>query len=67
MGDAEHISSFLLYSSDALCADCLAWKTGLSSERVEAVLLALERDFRVTLTEGNCGRCLRDQRVISVG
>jgi len=64
--DADAVASFLFRSPEAVCLECLAWRTGLPLERVEAVLGPLHRHLRVTMKEGNCTRCLRDRDVLAV-
>ena len=67
MSDAEVISAFLLlHSPDKLCVECIAWMAQLSAARVERVIPALTQDFRFTVGDGNCKRCLRDRQVLSI-
>ena len=64
VGDAEDIAAYLLYSPQGLCIECLAWKTGITQERVHDAVSALRRD--VILVDGNCVRCLRDRAILSL-
>ena len=66
MTDADAISSFLLHSPGTFCVECMAWKTGLTPARVEAAMMETKRDYRLTISDGNCTRCLRDREVASI-
>ena len=66
MGDVDEIVSFLLYYPQGLCVECIAWKTEVAVERVEAAIPVLKREFRVTVSDGNCARCLRDRDILSL-
>jgi hypothetical protein len=66
VGEAEDIATYLLYSPQGLCIECLAGKTGMATERVHDAVSILRRDWHVILTDGNCARCLKDRPLLAL-
>ena len=62
--DDAGLISATLADGAALCLECIANKTGVPIDRVEAVLARIGRTIRIGSVRGLCSACLAGRKVV---